>query len=102
VDKELPPAKRHTMRTLRVFKALQVGSYDGLQGNSRDGAASAEVPPSLVKTEHQLVLAHRALIVRIRALCKDSAETVDGCTSADKTSIKPGKRTEKNGQGLLF
>jgi hypothetical protein len=97
VDKELSPEKRHTVRTLRVFKTIQEGSYGQIAAESYEKAEAAERPGVEVLKEQALVLAHRALITRIRSFGQKE-ETMETPKAA---AAKP-EQADKKGQGLLF
>jgi hypothetical protein len=67
VDRDLEPSERHTVRTLHAFRALKEG---GLEGPGMRASGTTEATGSTVRTpqdERRLILAHRALIQRIRS-----------------------------------
>jgi hypothetical protein len=93
VDKELSPEERHTVRTLRAFKAIKEGSYGQIATESFDRAEAAERPSA----ERELVLAHRALIARIRSFGQEEV-----VMETPKAAAAKPERADKKGQGLLF
>mgnify|MGYP000910261971 CR=1 FL=1 len=95
VDKELSPEERHTVRTLRAFKAIKEGSFGQIATESFDRAEAAERPGVSAVKERELILAHRELISRIRSLGQEEV------TETPKAAAKP-ERADKKGQGLLF
>ncbi|MDP2816391.1 MAG: hypothetical protein Q8O19_06905, partial [Rectinemataceae bacterium] len=97
VDKELSPEERHTVRTLRAFKAIKEGSFGQIATESFDRAEAAERPGFVALKERELVLGHRALIARIRSF--GQKEEIMKTPMAGET--KP-ERADKKVQGLLF
>lgn len=97
VDKELSPEDRHTVRTLRAFKAIKEGSYAQIATESFDRAEAAERNGQDDKKERELVLAHRALIARIRGFGREEVVL----ESQKPTTARP-ERADKQGQGFLF
>jgi hypothetical protein len=97
VDKELSPEERHTVRTLRAFKAIKEGSYGQITTESFDRAEAAERHSAEDMKERELVLAHRALIARIRGFGREEV-----VMETPKAAAAKPERADKKGQGLLF
>jgi hypothetical protein len=95
VDKELLPEERHTVRTLRAFKAIKEGSYGQSATENFDRAEAADKP--MVTAEQALIRDHRALIARIRNFGQEE-EVIE---TPKAPAVKP-ERADKKGQGLLF
>jgi len=97
VDKELPPEERHTVRTLKAFKAIKDGTYEQIAIESYDRAEAAERSDAEAEKERELVLAHRALIARIR-----SFDQIKAVIETPKAAAAKPEQADKKGQGLLF
>jgi len=97
VDKELSPEERHTVRTLRAFKAIKEGSYGQITTERSGRAEAAERPGAEAVKERELVLAHRALIARIRSFGQEEV-----VMETPKAAAAKPERADKKGQGLLF